>query len=87
MLDGAQVEIDRNFDFFRGILPGIVDEHRGQFAVLHSRNCVGIYQTLLQAVTAASNQFDEGTFSIQEITDAPLDLGFFSHAGNQGNMC
>lgn len=86
-MDGIEVEIDRNFDSFRGLLPSIVEEHRGQFAVLHRRNCVGIYATLLQAVTAASKQFDEGSFSIQEITDAPLDLGFFSHAGHQGNMC
>ena len=86
MLEHAQVEIDRNYEFFRSYLPSIVADHRGEFAVLHNRNCVGIYRTLIQAVTEAVNQFDEGHYSIQEVTDTPLDLGFFSHAGNQGNL-
>jgi hypothetical protein len=40
---------------------------------------VGFYDTPRGALQAASEMFADGIFSIQEVTDEPIDLGFWSH--------
>lgn len=86
MTHAHQYEIEQNYQFFRGFVHSVVGEHRGHYAVLRHRDCVGIYGSLFDAVTESDKKYQDGEFSIQEITDAPLDLGFFSHASSEGGL-
>ena len=75
-------EVDRNYDAFTRMLGTILREHRDQLALMRDGHIVGYFDTPRQALSAASEQFPDGIFSIQEVTDEPIDLGFWSHVGH-----
>jgi hypothetical protein len=73
-------EVDRNYDAFMRVLASILDEHRDQLALMRDGAIVGYFDTPREALIAATERFPDGIFSIQEVTDEPIDLGFWSHA-------
>jgi len=75
-----QKEVDANFKAFQELLPDIIGEERNRWALMRDRKCIAFYDTLRDARTAGAAQFDDGIFSIQEVTGAGVDLGWFSHA-------
>jgi hypothetical protein len=75
-------EVDRNYDAFVRVLATILPEHRDQLALMKEGAIVGFYDTPRSALEAASELISDGIFSIQEVTDEPLDLGFWSHVGH-----
>jgi hypothetical protein len=74
-----QREIERNRDFFLNELPKLLPERRGKYALLRNEKIIGFFDTPNDAVTAA-RQFDDQMYSIQQVTDLPVNLGFFSYA-------
>lgn len=74
-----QHEIERNLAFFLQQLPTIPVEKRGKFALIRHQSIVNYFDTPLDAVTAA-RQFDDQMYSVQQVTDSPVNLGFYSHA-------
>ena len=72
-------EVDRNYDVFMRMLGDILPEHRDELALMRQGRIVGYYRTPREALVAASDLFPDGIFSIQEVTDEPIDLGFWSH--------
>ena len=40
---------------------------------------MGFYAKSIEAYRAGLERFPDRVFSIQEVTDEPIDLGFFSH--------
>jgi len=83
-MDAARqkVEVDENYDAFMRMLGSILPEHRDKLALMREGRIVGYFNTPRDALEAASEQFPDGIFSIQEVTDEPIDLGFWSHAGH-----
>lgn len=81
-----QHEIDQNYQYFQSVVGSYIGTHEGQYAVLHHRSVVGIYRSLAEAVNVGHAQFDGGVFSIQEVTDSPIDMGFYSHAAADGSL-
>lgn len=75
-------EVDRNYDAFMRELSSILVAHRDQLALMRDGRIVGFYATPREALRAATEQFPDGIFSIQEVTDEPIDLGFWSHVGH-----
>lgn len=73
-------EVDANFDAFRALLPQLVGEHMGQFALLRHKRIEGFFGDVKAAIEAGTARFADRMFSVQEVTDRPADLGFFSHA-------
>lgn len=84
MSTAIDLEIDRNMFAFQSQLAGLLDKHRGHFALLRDQQIVEIFESLRKAIDVAHQKFSDGKFSIQEVTDRPIDLGFFSHAENLG---
>jgi hypothetical protein len=81
-LERQRQEVDRNYDAFMRVLGSILQEHRDQLALMRDGNIVGYFGTPRDALGAASELFPDGIFSIQEVTDEPIDLGFWSHVGH-----
>lgn len=77
-----RLEVDQNYDAFTHLLADVLGEHRDQLALMRGGKIVGFYDTPRAALEAASTLFTDGIFSIQEVTDEPLDLGFWSHVGH-----
>ena len=72
-------EVDRNYDAFTRLLGSIIEEHRNELALMRDGEIVGYYGTPREALVAAAEMFPDRIFSIQEVTDEPIDLGFWSH--------
>jgi hypothetical protein len=79
-----QSEIDSNLVFFQEKLPELLASHAGKYVLLRHREIVGIYDTALDAQVTGQKFYADGLFSVQRITDEPIDLGFFSHAVHLG---
>jgi hypothetical protein len=77
-----RAEVDRNYDAFTRILASILADHRDQLALMRDERIVGFFNSPREALFAAHELFPDGIFSIQEVTDEPIDLGLWSHVGH-----
>jgi hypothetical protein len=84
--DARQQEIDRNYEEFRKMLPTIIEAHRNKYALMRHGAIVNYYTTAQDARTTAEKFYEDGLYSIQKVSDAPIDLGFFSHAVHLGHV-
>lgn len=73
-----QRQIDRNYDAFQRTLSALVVHHRDEFALMRDRVVIGFHRSAGDAYRAGLAQFADGLFSVQEVTDQPIDLGFHS---------
>jgi hypothetical protein len=78
--DRHQAEVDRNYEAFRKQLPALLATHRDKYALMKDEKILGYYSTVEDAATAAQAFISDGLFSIQEVSDATINLGFFTHA-------
>lgn len=82
--NARQIEVDRNLDAFRSLLPELLQTQPGKFALLRHREIAGFFDTLTDALVAGQKLYSDQLFSIQEVTESSVDLGFFSHAVHLG---
>ena len=76
----AREQVDENYKAFIAMLPSILPMHQNKYALLKDGEAVGFYSTLEDAYMTANKFFADQPFSVQKVTDIPVDLGFFSHA-------
>jgi hypothetical protein len=79
--DRQKQQVDLNYDAFVRVLGSILQDHKDQLALMRDGQIVGYFQSPRDALRAAHDQFPDEIFSLQEVTDEPLDLGFWSHVG------
>jgi hypothetical protein len=84
MAYAIEVEIDRNYAAFKDILATLPAEVHGQYALLHDQKLDGLYLTAGDADRAGYARYQELPYSIQLVSDEPIDLGFFSYALSPG---
>ncbi len=80
MADIERDEVRRNYEAFLQQLPGLLVTHRGKFALMRDAKIVEFFDTSADAYRAGQKLFQDQRFSIQQVIDSPVDLGFFSHA-------
>jgi hypothetical protein len=77
----ARREVARkNYEAFSKKLPELLPAHRGKFALMRDGEVTEFFDTAGDAYLAGQKLYPDGGFSVQEVTDVPVDLGFFSHA-------
>lgn len=80
MTDLHQQQIEHNYEAFTQKLPELLLTHRGQFALMRYGRIVEFFDTMRDAYVAGQQLFDQDhLFSVQEVSDTAVDLGFFSH--------
>ena len=72
--------IDENYAAFKRALPGIMQQHAGRFALMHNAEIVDFFDTARDAAIAGGHLYEDGEFSLQEVTWAPINLGRYSYA-------
>ena len=80
MHEKIQAEVDANFEAFQKMLPVLMSREGNRWALMRHGECVGFYDTLRDAHVAARALYDDGLFSVQQVSSAVVDLGWFSHA-------
>ena len=78
-VDDNREAADRNYRAFLAKLPDLLETHPGQFALLRDEKVVSISDSLKEAWEDGDRRFPDQRFSIQEITDRPVDQGYYSH--------
>jgi hypothetical protein len=76
--DALQREIDANYDFFLEKLALLTAEHRNRYALLRNCKILGFFDNPGDAYRAAIGEFSDELFSIQQVTDEPVELGIYS---------
>lgn len=59
-----QIEVDRNLEFFREMLPELLRTNRGKFALIRHREITGYFDTLMDALIAGQKLYSDQMFSI-----------------------
>ena len=78
--DPRKHEIERNYRALVALLPSLLAANRGKFALMRDGAIKEFYDTARDAFLAGQQAYADGLFSVQEVTNSPVDLGHFSHA-------
>ncbi len=77
-------EINKNLARFLEMLPAVVVDHEGQYALLRHGEIVEFFPSAIEAQIAGNRRFDDFIFSIQHVKETAEELGYFSCAINNG---
>ena len=72
--------IDENYAAFKKMLPGIMLQHAGRFALMHNAGIVDFFDTARDAIITGDHLYENGKFSVQEVTLVPLNFRRYSYA-------
>ncbi len=75
-----QQEVDQNYKAFQKLLPELMQQSPGKWALLHDKKVEAVFDTGIDACIAGEKLHPDKLFSVQEITDHIVDLGWYSHA-------
>ena len=82
--DKQRQQVEKNFEAFQKALPKLLKKHRDKFALMRDGKVVDVFDDLGKAHQRGFELYEDEIFSIQEITDHSINLGFFSHALHTG---
>ena len=74
-------EVDRNYEAFQALLPGLLETDAGRAALMRDGKLVECFDTDRDAFLAGRAMFADGLFSVQRVSDRPVNLGWFSYVG------
>ncbi len=80
MTDELKIEVDRNYDFFQRRLSEFLAEHSGHYVLLKSERVVDFFSGAGDAYRAGLSLYPDRLFSIQKVTDEPVELGLMAVA-------
>ena len=80
MNESFQKEIDANFEALQKVLPDLLPYEADRWVLMRHGECVDFYNTLRDAETAGRAMYKDRMFSVQQVSDTIVDLGWFSHA-------
>jgi hypothetical protein len=64
----------KNFDAFRSLLPGLLEAHRGEYALVCNGKLMGLFKSVKRAVISAQRRFPDEVYTICPVTDAPFEF-------------
>jgi hypothetical protein len=77
-------EIQRNYAAFLDMLDELLPHSFGRYALLHDQKLEGVFDSPGEAARTGFAKFGSMPYSIQIVTDEPVDLGFMSNAIRAG---
>lgn len=80
MSNARESELESNFDFFRRNLARFLQSHRGSYVLIRHANEVGFFEDVGDAYRTGLRQFPDEQFSVQRVSDEPIELGHMSFA-------
>jgi hypothetical protein len=72
--------VSENFEAFEKQLPQLLQTHAGKYALLRDKKVVEFFDSVGDAVKYGRDNFADGLYSVQLVTQEVEDLGYFSHA-------
>lgn len=75
-----QEQVDRNYEYFKECKGEIGPENQDKFVLIRDQEFIAFYSTRDDALTAGRSQFEDGRFSVQRVSDEPVELGAVGYA-------
>ncbi len=70
--------VDENYKAFTSMLPELMKTYAGKFVVMRDKKTIEFFDTFRDAMVFGTKTYKDGLFSVQEVTDKAIDLGWFS---------
>lgn len=84
--DRQRAEVEGNYEAFEKALPELMAQNPGGYAVYRHRALISVFDSFSSALTYCVSQYSDRLFSIQEISDEPLSLGWLSSDAHHGPL-
>jgi hypothetical protein len=84
--ESQRAEVQANYEAFVAELPTLVTRHQGKFAVYRHTRLLEFFDDYSVAEAFGRSRFGDGLFSIQEVTQEPLDIRWFKYAADDGTL-
>lgn len=77
-----RAEIAQNFDAFQRTLAALLPLQRNRFALIRHGSIVDFFDRPGAADAAGTAKFADGIYSIQQVTEEPVELGLYANAAD-----
>ncbi len=84
--EAQKLEVAANYEVFQAALPELLQHRRGSYVVYRHQQFVDFFDTFHDALAYCIDAYSDRLFSIQEITDEPLILGWLPDAATDGSL-
>lgn len=84
MAHSIEVEIERNYVAFVDMLRELLPQNEGRYALMHDMELKGLFDSPGNADREGFAKFGRDQYSVQFVSDQPVDMGFMSNAIHQG---
>ena len=74
-----QQQVDQNYEAFKEILAQLMKTDAHRFALIHNQKVIACFDTSRDAMQAGRKLLNGKLFSVQEVTEESVDLGYHSH--------
>ena len=76
----SQSEVTANHEAFTAMLPDLLAQNlNGQYALMHNKKIEAILKDFHDAIIMGNRIFGGEPFSVEQITDEPVNLGSYSY--------
>ncbi len=79
IVEKAQKEVNRNYDFFKTQISQLKSDHLNEFALLHDKKISKFFTNEDEAIKIGTKKYGEGSFSVQQVNDSSIELGYQSY--------
>jgi hypothetical protein len=73
--ESQRAEVRSNYQAFLSDLPRLVLDSQGRYAVYRHQRLIDVFDSFSAAITFGNRMYSDRVFSVQEITEEPLELG------------
>ncbi len=78
-IEKAKKEVRENYDFFKTQISQLKDGYLNKFALLHHKEITNFFTSEDDAIEIGIEKYGEGKFSVQQVNDSNIELGYQSH--------
>ena len=71
-------QVEMNFKVFQKQLPELMKTHKGKYALMRDSKIISFHERWEDAHLKGMESYKDDLFSIQKITDVPVNLGIYS---------
>ncbi len=75
----TNTEVDNNFVYFKTKLAELKRTHFKEFVLLHKEQVISFFESENDVISIGTKDYGEGCFSVQQVMDAKIDLGYQSY--------
>ncbi len=74
----AQKQVDENYAFFKTQIAELKRDYHNKFALLHDQQISNFFDSEDDAINIGFEKYGEGNFSVQQVRESVVDLGYQS---------